>query len=261
MGKFEFAFAEFWGFMFVLVRTAGILSALPLIGTRMVPMRIKIGLVFAVALVFAPMVGGRMTPEILEPISLAVGLTAELIIGIVLGFATRLLMAAVEMAGSLMGLQVGFAVAVQLDPVNQVEVPVLGTFLTVLMTLLYFVVDGHHLLLLALGSSFHLIPPFGAHLSAQVVADSAMLMDDMYVLALKLTLPIMASTFLVYVVLGIVGRVMPQMNILFTAFPITIGLGMVVIGLGLPLFSFMFQQTIIGLEQVMLDMMKELGRG
>ena len=94
-----------------------------------------------------------------------------------------------------MGLQVGFAMAVQLDPVNQVEVPILATFLTVIMTLLYFVVDGHHLLLLALGSSFHLIPPFGAHLSARVVADGVMLMDDMYVLALKLTLPIMASTF------------------------------------------------------------------
>lgn len=54
---------------------------------------------------------------------------------------------------------------------------------------------------------------------------------------------------------------MPQMNILFTAFPITIGLGLMILGLGLPLFSLMFQQTIIGLEQVMVDMMKEMGRG
>ena len=261
MAKFEFALTELWGFVFVLVRTAGILSALPIIGTRMVPMRIKAGLVIAVAMVFAPLVGSRVVPEILEPISLAVGLTAELIIGIVLGFATRLLMAAVEMAGSIMGLQLGFAVAVQLDPVNQVEVPVLGSFLTVLMTLLYFVVDGHHLIMFALGSSFTLIPPFGAHLSASVVADGAMLMDDMFALALKLTLPIMASTFLVYLVLGIIGRVMPQMNILFTAFPITIGVGLMILGLGLPLFSLMFQQTIIGLEQVMVDMMKEMGRG
>ena len=261
MAKFEFALTELWGFVFVLVRTAGILSALPIIGTRMVPMRIKAGLVIAVAMVFAPLVGSRVVPEILEPISLAVGLTAELIIGIVLGFATRLLMAAVEMAGSIMGLQLGFAVAVQLDPVNQVEVPVLGSFLTVLMTILYFVVDGHHLIIFALGSSFTLIPPFGAHLSASVVADGAMLMDDMFALALKLTLPIMASTFLVYLVLGIIGRVMPQMNILFTAFPITIGVGLMILGLGLPLFSLMFQQTIIGLEQVMVDMMKEMGRG
>jgi len=261
LAKFEFALTELWGFVFVLVRTAGILSALPIIGTRMVPMRIKAGLVIAVAMVFAPLVGSRVVPEILEPISLAVGLTAELIIGIVLGFATRLLMAAVEMAGSIMGLQLGFAVAVQLDPVNQVEVPVLGSFLTVLMTILYFVVDGHHLIIFALGSSFTLIPPFGAHLSASVVADGAMLMDDMFALALKLTLPIMASTFLVYLVLGIIGRVMPQMNILFTAFPITIGVGLMILGLGLPLFSLMFQQTIIGLEQVMVDMMKEMGRG
>ena len=86
-------------------------------------------------------------------------------------------------------------------------------------------------------------------------------MDDMFALALKLTLPIMASTFLVYLVLGIIGRVMPQMNILFTAFPITIGVGLMILGLGLPLFSLMFQQTIIGLEQVMVDMMKEMSRG
>jgi len=109
--RFEFALTEFWGFMFVLVRTAAILMTLPLIGTRIVPMRVRAALAFAIALVFAPMVAVDLEPDWLVPLKLAIGLGTELLIGVVLGFATRLLFAAVEIAGTVMGYQVGFGEA------------------------------------------------------------------------------------------------------------------------------------------------------
>lgn len=261
MVRFQVALNELWSFLFVLVRTAGILSVIPIIGSGMVPLRVKAGIAFAVAMVFAPIVTVQFRPDWLQPMHLTMGLAMELMIGLVLGFATRLLISAVEFAGSMIGIQLGLSVAVQLDPVNQVEVPVLGSFLAILMSLLYFVVDGHHLLLFALGASFSLIPPFGAHVSRAILSDQVIVLHDMFVLALKLALPVMASTFFVYVVLGILGRVMPQMNVLFTGFPLTIGLGLLVLGFSLPLFSLLFQQSIIGLEEVMISLMKEMGRG
>ena len=137
----------------------------------------------------------------------------------------------------------------------------IGTFLVVLASLLYFAVDGHHLILMALGSSFVLIPPFSGHLHPSLLTDGTQLMQNTFLLGLKLATPLMVSTVLVYLVLGILGRVMPQMNVLFLGFPLTISIGLLVLGFGLPLFALLFQQSILGLEGVLLDFLQEMGRG
>ena len=136
------------------------LSALPLLGGRIVPNQIKVGLAVAVSIIITPVVTFSLPPNWLEPGHMVVALMAELLIGLVLGLAMRLVMAAVELAGSVMGFQVGFGFANALDPVSNIQTPVFGQLLTILATLLYFSVDGHLLVLLALGSSFQLIPPF-----------------------------------------------------------------------------------------------------
>lgn len=261
MAKFEIGLQQFWGFALVLIRTGGIFAAFPIIGTRMVPMRIRVMLALAVTIAFGPLVAPTLQPDWLEPVKLAVGLTTELFIGVFLGFATRLLLAAVEIAGSIMGFQLGFGMAVQLDPVTQVEVPVLGSFLVIVASLLYFVVDGHHLVLMALGSSFSLIPPLGATFHPPLLVDTVDLMQRAFDMGLKLALPLMGMTFLVYLVLGILGRVMPQMNVMFLGFPLNISLGLLVLGFGLPLFSLVFQQAILELEDVLVDLLEEMGRG
>lgn len=261
MAKFQIGLQEFWGFALVLVRTGGILAAFPIIGTRMVPMRVRAAMVFAVALAFGPLVVPTLHPDWLEPLKLSIGLATELFIGVFLGLATRLLLAAVEVAGSIMGFQLGFGVAVQLDPVTQVEVPVLGSFLVMIASLLYFVVDGHHLLLLALGSSFALIPPLGAQFHPPLLVDAVEIMQRAFDFGVKLALPLMAMTFLIYLVLGILGRVMPQMNVLFLGFPLTISVGLLVLGFGLPLFASLFQQTILDLEGVLIGVLEEMARG
>ena len=245
----------------MLVRTAGILSALPLLGGRMVPLRVKVALIITVALVLTPVVGIEFVPEWLEPLNLTVGLAMELMVGIVLGLSTRLLMAAVEMAGSVMGFQVGFGVASVLDPITQVQTPVFGQLLTILATLLYFQVDGHHLLLLALSSSFNLIPPFGAHLHPPLLVDMIQLVQGTLRTAVKIALPVMAAVFLVHITLGVMGRAVPQMNVLLMSFPITIMTGLFVLGLGLPLISIILQQAILGMETVLWELLNELGHG
>jgi flagellar biosynthetic protein FliR len=259
--QWDFAIQQAWQFLVVLVRTAVILSALPLLGGRSVPARIKIGMAVIIAILLTPVVNFTLPPDWLTPGNLVTMLAAELLVGLVLGLAMRLIMTAVELAGSVMGFQVGFAVAGVLDPVSQVETPVFGQLLTILATLLYFQVDGHHLVLLALGSSFQLIPPFGAHLGAPLLTDVTSLMQRTYDTGLKLAFPVMGATFLVHVTMGILGRLVPQMNIMLTSFPITIAVGLLVLGLGLPFIALVFQDWILGLESVLWELLQELSHG
>jgi flagellar biosynthesis protein FliR len=259
--QWDFAIQQVWQFLVVLVRTAVILSALPLLGGRSVPTRIKIGMAVIIAVLLTPVVKFTLPPNWLEPGNLVVVLAAEMLVGLVLGLAMRLIMAAVELAGSVMGFQVGFAMAGVVDPVSQVETPVFGQLLTILATLLYFQVDGHHLVLFALGSSFQLIPPFGAHLSAPLLTDVTEMIQRTYDTGLKLAFPVMAATFLVHVTMGILGRLVPQMNIMLTSFPITIAVGLLVLGLGLPFIALVFQASIVGMESVLWDLLQELGHG
>ncbi len=261
MLQWDIAIQQVWQFLVVLVRTAVIVSALPLLGGQTVPARIKIGLAVAISMVLTPIVTFTLPSNWLEPAYMVMALAAEVLVGLVLGFAMRLVMAAVELAGAVLGFQVGFAMANALDPVSQVQTPVFGQLLTVLATLMYFQIDGHLLVILALGSSFQLIPPFGAHLSGPLLTDVTGLMQGSYEIGIKLALPVMAATFLVHVTMGLLGRLVPQMNILLASFPVTISVGLIVLGLGLPFFSLVFQQSVLGLEAILWDLLQELGHG
>ena len=252
---------QVWQFLVVLVRTGAILAALPLLGGRTVPQRIKVGLAVAVSVILTPVVTFSLHPNWLEPGYLVMAVGAELLVGLILGLAMRLVMAAVELAGNVLGFQVGFAMANVLDPVTQVQTPVFGQLMTVLATLFYFQVDGHLLVLLALGSSFQLIPPFGAHLSAPLLPDVTGLMQRTYDIGMRLAFPVMAATFLVHITMGLLGRLVPQMNILLTSFPITISVGLIVLGLGLPFIALVFQQSVLEMETILWELLQGLGDG
>lgn len=261
MLDFELAVQELWSFVVVLVRTAAILSALPFLGGRNVPNRIKVTMAAGIAIVLTPVVSVHFVADWLQPLTLLIGLTAELLIGLTLGMATRLLMAAIQLAGQVMGFQVGFGFAQAVDPATQLQTPVFGQLLTVLAALIYFQIDGHHLILLALSSSFSLIPPFGAQLKAPVLVDIVHLMQGTMNTALKIALPVIAATFLIHLTMGILGRLVPQMNVLITSFPLTISVGLLVLGFGLPLMAMILQEAILGLEGILWDLLRELGRG
>lgn len=261
MLQWDFAIQQIWQFVVVLVRTLVIFSALPLLGGRTVPKRIKVGLATAIAVVLMPGVPFTLPPNWLQPGHLIMALGAEILVGLVLGFAMRLIMAAVELAGNVLGFQVGFAMANALDPMSQVQTPVFGQLMTVLATLLYFQIDGHLLVLLALGSSFQLIPPFGAHLSAPLLPDVTGLVQRTYETGLRLAFPVMAATFLVHVTMGLLGRLVPQMNILLASFPITISVGFLVLGLGLPFIALVFQESVLGMENILWELLQGLGNG
>lgn len=162
-------------------------------------------------------------------------LIQQILIGVAMGFSMRLVFAAFEMAGDLLGLQMGLAFAQFIDPARGTQTPLIGSFLGVLAMLTFLVIDGHLLVIAAVVQSFELIP-ISANLAVVNSQSIAMAGSIMFMLALQISLPVMAAVLISNIVLGILARAAPQLNVMSIGFSITIGVGLWILWVSLPYF-------------------------
>jgi len=221
--------AVFWP----LVRVLALISVAPLLGHRAVPMRLKIGLALALTAVLAPLVPAPPITDALSGAGLAL-LAQNILIGLMLGFAVRLIFAALELAGELIGLQMGLSFAGFFNPATGMAQNAVGSFMSLLALLMFIAIDGHLLLLAALADSFRLFPltgggglPLGLEAMVRMAA-------DMFAIALTLALPFLAVMMLTHIVLGVLARIAPQLNVFAIGFPLTILVGLATLMLLLP---------------------------
>ena len=206
-------------FWVILIRVGGILVAIPAIGSRTVPLQVRIGLVIGLTVVLFPIVSDHVPLSISSPQILPLMFT-ELMIGMVLGFAIRFVMTAFEIAGELIGVQMGINLIGALDPVGGAgSVPIVGQFMGMLGMLVFFAIDGHHMMFEALVASFQLVPPLQFHFSGRLVEAILTLGVGMFVLALKIGAPVMTALFIVTLAMGILGRSIPQLNVMLNNVP------------------------------------------
>ena len=162
-------------------------------------------------------------------------LIQQILVGVAMGFSMRLVFAAFEMAGDLLGLQMGLAFAQFIDPARGMQTPLIGSFLGVLAMLTFLVIDGHLLVIAAVVQSFELIP-ISANLSVVNSQSIALAGSIMFMLALQISLPVMAAVLISNIVLGILARAAPQLNVMSIGFSITIGVGLWILWVSLPYF-------------------------
>jgi len=162
-------------------------------------------------------------------------LIQQILVGLAMGFSMRLVFAAFEMAGDLLGLQMGLAFAQFIDPARGMQTPLIGSFLGVLAMLTFLVIDGHLLVIAAVVQSFELIP-ISANLSVVNSQSIALAGSIMFMLALQISLPVMAAVLISNIVLGILARAAPQLNVMSIGFSITIGVGLWILWVSLPYF-------------------------
>src|SRR3954447_2850073 len=238
-------------FFWPLARILALLAAAPGLGNPVVPARVKIGLGVFITLVIAPTIG---IPPKIEPASLEglLVLSQQILIGLAMGFAMRIIFTAVEMAGEIAGLQMGLGFAAFFSPHSEGSTLVVGKFLGLLATLAFLSINGHLLLLSVLAESFNEFP-----ISAEpfLVAGWRTLVDwgsNIFLAGLKLALPVVASLLIVNLALGILTRAAPQLNIFAVGFPITLMTGMVALMLSFPYFIPVIEQLVSeGLETML----------
>jgi flagellar biosynthetic protein FliR len=234
-------------FLLVFVRISAVIALTPVLGDRSVPLRVKGGLSLLMASLIFPFVKADLSAMGFDLFSLFFRMASEVLIGIVIGFAARLLFASVQLAGQLVGFQMGFAIVNVIDH-NSGQVSIIAEFLYLVALLLFLTVNGHHLFLSAMADSFRAIPPLGFHMTGELLQTMLRLMKDLFDVAIRMGAPIIAMLFFVSVGLGLVARTVPQINIFIVGFPLQIAIGLVGLGLMLPFFVMTAGRCFAGLE-------------
>lgn len=228
--------ADIFVFALILCRIAGLFAALPVFGGRRLPNRIKIVAVVAITLVCLPILRVAPPPIPGDSFGVALLMLREFLIGLTLAFITQIIFAAVEFSGQIVGMQMGFSIASIIDPAMGNQVQIMSVMQSLLATLLFLSLNIHHVFIRAIVDSFSIIPLGGWQMSEALIRFLTKLTADVFVLGIRLAAPVMVTLLLTSVVLGIMARAFPQMNVFMVSFPLNIGLGFMVLGMTLLLF-------------------------
>ncbi|MDQ7955029.1 MAG: flagellar biosynthetic protein FliR [Pseudomonadota bacterium] len=234
-----------WPFLRVL----GLFTAAPVFSSRAIPVRARIGLAAVVALGAQATLGAQ--PVIAFDNALALGaLVQQVAIGLALGFTARLVFAAVEFAGELVGLQMGLNFASFFDPISNAQASAVSRFFGNVAMLVFIVINGHLTVLMAVIKSFEVFPVGVGVLDAFARLRLHELGAELFASALWIALPMIALLLFVNLVMGVISRVAPQMNIYAIGFPVTLTSGLAGMALVLP----MMEQPLLALMERLLGL-------
>jgi len=231
-----------WPFL----RALALFTALPVLGTRMVPARLRIGLAALIALAAQPTLAPLPEAAAIaldSPLALLL-VVQQVVIGLSLGVAVRVVFAAVEFAGEIIGLQMGLNFAGFFDPLSASTATAASRFFGAIVAWLFIVVNGHLLVVAALAQSFAAFPigpePFAFVREMQPHRWGA----EVFSMGLWIALPMVTMLLFVNIALGVISRVAPQINIFAIGFPVTLGLGLLGLLLTLPMLAQPFTMTL-----------------
>jgi flagellar biosynthetic protein FliR len=222
-------------FAWPLARILALIASAPVIGNPSVPASVKIGLGLLLTVLVAPLLPA---PPGLDPASAGglLILAQQVLIGLAMGFAMQVVFWAAEMAGELIGLQMGLGFATLYDASVPGFIPIIGQYLGVVVSLAFLAVDGHLLLLTALVESFQVLPfaPLSAPSGLRTLVEWA---GSIFSYSVALSLPLLAALLITNLALGVLTRAAPQLNIFAVGFPLTILIGVLVLALAMPYFA------------------------
>lgn len=186
----------------------------------------------------------------------------ELAVGLALGFIAALFIYGIQVAGSFIDMQIGFAIANVIDPQTGAQSPLIGNFKYMLAVLFFLAMDGHHLFIQAIQQSYTFIPlqqltiPLGSENVMQFVTHAFITMFEM---AFKMAVPIVATLFLVDIALGIVAKTVPQLNVFVVGLPLKILISFIVLLVALPGFFYLLKILFATMFEAISTLMQLLG--
>lgn len=222
---------HFQSFLVCLARVGTLMAVLPVFSGGQVPPQVRVGFAVVLSLVIFPGAAVQIPEFEFEVVSLALLILSEALIGLLFGFVAQFVFSAVELGGTLISYMMGFAAANIFDPQTQRQVSVIPQFQNILAILIFLSLDIHHVFLRVLAESYAILPPGQADLSMGALSYVIGLSSTIFVLGVKLAAPVLAVLILVLVVMGVMSRTVPQLNVFFLSFPIKIAAALVVIGL------------------------------
>ncbi|WAM32116.1 flagellar biosynthetic protein FliR [Caldicellulosiruptor naganoensis] len=223
-------------FFLILARMSGIFIASPIFGRRNIPAYFKIGFAFFLSIIVMLSYNFSYTiPQNL--IEFVLEVAKEFVVGLVIGFISYMIFSAILLAGQIIDNAIGFGMANVIDPLSEIQVPLLGNFLYLYMLVVFFATDNHHILIRAVVYSYKIVPLGYSSILPQISQKFITFFIELFVIGIEISLPILMSMLVVDIILGILSRAVPQMNVFMVGLPIKIAIGFLVLVIVLPIMN------------------------
>ena len=222
--------------LLVLVRVSALLAVFPLFTGPNFPFRLRAALAALMAFLIAP----QLPPIALGHTTiggLAYLLAMETGIGLILGFAGRMIFMIVDAAGNIVGTELGLNLAAVLNPFSATQSQAPAMILFYLTAMIFLSLDMHHGMLIAMGETYRAVPIGGAHLGAGLFKDIVARTSSLFLIALQMAAPLIAISFVITLVFAVLGRAVPAMNVFSESFAFRSLAGLTVFGLTLQLMA------------------------
>jgi flagellar biosynthetic protein FliR len=216
------------------VRIAALMTSAPLLSHRSIPRPTRIALALLVTAVVAPTLSPVAYVPPFSPAGVLL-IIQQVVIGLAVGFVMQIFFAAAELAGEAIGLQMGLSFATFVDARSADPVPIIGSYLSVTLMLVFLALNGHLMLINGLVDTFASFPLDGA--SAMPTLDLRALVltgRELFMLGVTLAMPVIAAVLLANLALGVLTRTAPQLNLFAVGFPVTLGTGLAMLALAMP---------------------------
>lgn len=244
-----------------MARVAGFIGAIPVYFSNQAPARIKAALVFAISLLLFPILSLDLPTVSFHPVSFLLLVINETILGMLIGLMSRLVFTAIEFGGTVIGYQMGFAAANVFDPQHQSQISLISQFQNVFAILIFLAIDGHHLFIKIAARSYQLLPPGHLNLSGEAIPFLMELTSRMFELGLQFSAPVLVVLLLSGLILGILARVFPQLNVFLLSFPLNIGISFIVIALTLDMITSLLRREFDALGERIITILEYLRVG
>jgi flagellar biosynthetic protein FliR len=247
--------------MLVLARVSVFLFLFPIFSSSAFPNQLKIGLALVLALLFytvVPVDPARF-PRDIPTFGLMLG--AEILVGFTLGLCLRIFFAGVQMAGELIGFQVGFSMINIMDPQSGENVSIMDQIGYWVCLIIFLVLNGHHIIIMSMIDSFELVPVGGFVMHAAIPPRVMDVAAGLFVDAVKISAPVIAVLTFVNTGFGLVAKFSPQTNVMIVAFPVKIVVGLIFFAMTLPIIAIVTRDYIEPCRKLFLALLFYMGGG
>jgi flagellar biosynthesis protein FliR len=218
-------------FMLVFARIGAMVMLLPGFGEVFIPVRVKLAIALLLTLIILPLHRSAYHVDMQSVAPLAVLMVHEIIIGVVLGATARVTLSALSVAGSIIAQQLGLGFVTSIDPTQGQQGALMGNFLTLLGIALLFATDTHYLVIAALNDSYKIFSPGELMPSGDVAALATRAFAAAFKIGLQLSAPFLVFGLVFNIGLGVLARLMPQMQVYFVGVPLSILAGFLIFAL------------------------------
>jgi flagellar biosynthetic protein FliR len=239
-------------FMLVFARVGAMVMLMPALGEENIPMRVKLSIALMLTLVLLPLHRSAYHIDMTSLSGLLVLMLHEIVIGIILGATARVTLSALQVAGSVIAQQMGLGFVTSVDPTQGQQGVLVGNFLTMLGITMLFATDSHHLVIAALSDSYKIFSPGETMLTGDIASLATQAFAAAFKIGLQLSAPFLVFGLVFNIGLGVLARLMPQMQVYFVGAPLSILAGFLILAIVLAAMMGTFLDYFI---RVMHDMM------